>query len=200
MSPADRLPSKHEENSAATRARLIELGVERFPLKGYSATSIRDLLRDSGLAIGAFYYHFASKGDFFLAILDHLSGERGAFRRLARGGIPASLEEAFTAVMGPDVIDPGRSAMTLVIADFALVHRGQPEILERIAESRRSYVADVAEFVAVLQSAGLARIDVPAGELASMAIATIEGHAMHWEIYGEGWDTVAEAAIRVVRP
>ncbi len=200
MSQEERSTSKHEENSAATRARLIELGVERFPRKGYSATSIRDLLKDSGLAIGAFYYHFNSKSDFFLAILDHLSGERGAFGRLARGTMPGSLEEAFTAIMAPDVVDPGRSAMTLVIADFALVHRDEPAVLERIAESRRSYVADVAEFVAALQTAGLARADVPAGELASMAIATIEGHAMHWEIYGEGWDTVAEAAIRVVRP
>ena len=199
MSQAERAPSKHAENSAATRARLVELGIERFPLKGYSATSVRDLLRDSGLAIGAFYYHFASKDDYFLAILDQLSGENGVFTRLAQVAEPNSLEEAFALVMAPEVTNPGRSAMTLVIADFALIHRDDPAILERVAESRRRLVADVAPFVELLQRRGLARTDIPAEVLGSMAIVTIEGHAMHWEIYGEGWDTVAEATIRVLQ-
>lgn len=192
--------SKHEEHSAATRARLITLGVERFPLKGYSATSVRDILRDSGLAIGAFYYHFASKDEFFLAILEHLSGDEGGFGRLAAGPLPATLEAAFELAMSPDVVDPGRSAMTLVIADFALTHRDRPALLERVAESRRRLVADVAVFVRALQDGGLARTDMTAEEVASMVVATVEGHAMHWEIYGEGWGTVVEAAMRVVRP
>ena len=193
-------PSKHAENSAGTRARLLELGLERFPQKGYSATSIRDLLAGSGLAIGAFYYHFASKTDFFLALLDHVSGPRGAFGALAESVHPATLEEAILVAMGPLGSDPTRGAMSLVVADFALVHHDEPEVRSRVTEVRRHAVREIADFLAVMQTRGLVRDDTDAQLLASMVFATVEGHVFHQEIYGEGFETAFDAAVRVLRP
>jgi len=191
-------PSKHAENSAATRARLLELGIERFPLKGYSATSIRDLLDGSGLAIGAFYYHFTSKTDFFLAILDHVSGPRGAFGALAASAAPETLEDALLLVLGPLAADPRRGAMSLVVADFALVHRDDPDIRGRVVEVRRHAVREIADFLAVMQERGLVRDDMDVELLASMVFATVEGHVFHQEIYGEGFVTALDAAVRVL--
>jgi len=87
-----------------------------------------------------------------------------------------------------------------VIADFAGLHRDDPEIMARVVRARREYIADGTPFIARLQALGLARTDMPPETIASMVIATIEGHSIHWEIYGEGWETVAEAAIRVIQP
>jgi len=201
MSPAgERPPSKHEEQRAATRQRLIELGVERFPAKGYSATSVRDLLRGSGLAIGAFYYHFASKQEYFLAILESTSGPPGAFGALAEASAPTTLEEAIAIAMGPLAGDPAGGAMSLVVADFALSHRDDPAIRERVAGLRRRVVREVADFIRVMQRRGLMRIDRSAEALASMAFATIEGHVFHAQIYGEGAESMADAAVRLLRP
>ncbi len=193
-------PSKHAENSAATRARLLELGLERFPQRGYSATSIRDLLDGSGLAIGAFYYHFSSKTEFFLALLDHVSGPRGASGALARSTPTASLEEAILLAMGPLGSDPARGAMSLVVADFALVHRDDPDVRARVMEVRRHAVREIADFLAVMQGRGLVRGDMDAEVLASMVFATVEGHVFHQEIYGEGFATAFDAAVRILRP
>jgi len=200
MSTAERRPSKHEENSAATRARLIELGIERFPLKGYSATSVRDILRDSGLAIGAFYYHFASKEEFFLAILEHVSGSPGAFGALAEGPDPSSLDEAIAIALGPLAANPAGGAMSLVVADFALAHKGDPGIRARVTAARRHSVREIADFLRVLQRRGLVRTDREPEPLASMAFATLEGHVFHQQIYGEGFETAFEAAARLLRP
>lgn len=193
-------PSKHEENSAATRARLIGLGVERFPRKGYSATSIRDLLAGSGLAIGAFYYHFASKTEFFLAILDSFSGPRGALRAFAESSRPADLEEAVLLVIAPLTSDPSRGAMSLVVADFALSHKGDPVILGKVAATRVHAVAEIADFLELMQTRGLVRGDLEAGALASMVFATVEGHVFHQQIYGAGFETALDAAIRILEP
>jgi AcrR family transcriptional regulator len=193
-------PSKHAENSAATRARLLELGLERFPQKGYSATSIRDLLDGSGLAIGAFYYHFASKTEFFLALLDHVSGPPGAFGALAQSTHPATLEEAILIAMGPLASDPTRGAMSLVVADFALAHRHEPEVRDRVAEVRRHAVREIADFLGVMQERRLVRADLAPELLGSMVFATVEGHVFHQEIYGEGFETAFDAAVRILRP
>jgi len=41
-------------------------------LKGYQATTLDDVLRDSGVGKGNFYYHFKSKEDLGFAILDQV--------------------------------------------------------------------------------------------------------------------------------
>jgi TetR/AcrR family transcriptional repressor of nem operon len=193
-------PTKHALNSAATRARLIALGVERFPLKGYSATSVRDILRGSGLAIGAFYYHFESKDEFFLAILDQLSAEPNLLAVLEQAGASATLQEALLVALGPLVASPASGAMSLVVADFALAHKGDEAIRERVAGARRRSVAAITAFLAPLQSSGLVRRDLDPASLASMAFATIEGHVFHQEIYGTGFETALEATVRVLKP
>ncbi|MBO9577926.1 MAG: TetR/AcrR family transcriptional regulator [Microbacteriaceae bacterium] len=192
--------SKHEENSAATRARLIQLGLERFPLKGFSATSVRDLLHGSGLAIGAFYYHFAGKDEFFLAILESVAGPRGAMRAFAEASSPATLEEAVLLVVGPLAANPASGAMSLVVADFALSHKDDAAARERIAATRRHSLAEIADYIEVMQGRGLIRADEDAATLASMAFATMEGHVFHQEIYSTGFETALPAIVRLLRP
>ena len=189
--------SKLDENREATRAQLIGLGLERFPRRGYAATSIRDLLDGSGLSIGAFYHHFASKDEFFLAILQHVSTERAPFGALAAQARPGTLREALLLRMGPVADGAEGAPLSLVVADFVLQH---PEHRPRIAELRRRAVREQADFIEVLQRAGLARADRPSEELASMAFATIEGHVFHQQIYGEGFSTALDAAVRLLEP
>lgn len=188
---------KADENRETTRAQLIALGIERFPRKGYAATSIRDLLANSGLSIGAFYHHFASKDEFFLAILEYVSARRGPFGQLAEAARPTTLQEALLLGMGPIADGADGAPLSLVVADFVLQH---PEHRPRIAALRRRSVREIAGFVEVLQRLGLARADRPSEELASMVFAALEGHVFHQQIYGEGFSTALPAAIRLLEP
>ena len=58
--------------SMATMQRLQIMGLELFYKKGYYNTSIDDILKDLSLSKGAFYYHFDSKEDFFVQIIQNL--------------------------------------------------------------------------------------------------------------------------------
>lgn len=56
----------------ATMHRMQTAGLELFYANGYYATSVDDILKKLSLSKGAFYYHFASKEDFFIQIIQNL--------------------------------------------------------------------------------------------------------------------------------
>lgn len=56
----------------ATMHRMQVTGLELFYKKGYYNTSVDDILKKLSLSKGAFYYHFDSKEDFFIQIIENL--------------------------------------------------------------------------------------------------------------------------------
>ena len=56
----------------ATMQRMQSTGLELFYQQGYYNTSIDDILKKLSLSKGAFYYHFQSKEDFFISIVQNL--------------------------------------------------------------------------------------------------------------------------------
>ncbi|ALM08435.1 transcriptional regulator [Sediminicola sp. YIK13] len=56
----------------ATMHRMQRTGLELFYQQGYYNTSIDDILKKLSLSKGAFYYHFQSKEDFFISIVQNL--------------------------------------------------------------------------------------------------------------------------------
>ena len=56
----------------ATMQRLQVAGLELFYQNGYHSTSVDDILKKLDLSKGAFYYHFKSKQDFFISIIQSL--------------------------------------------------------------------------------------------------------------------------------
>ncbi len=56
----------------ATMQRMQVTGLELFYKNGYYNTSIDDILKELSLSKGAFYYHFDSKEDFFIQIVQNL--------------------------------------------------------------------------------------------------------------------------------
>ena len=56
----------------ATMQRMESKGLELFYSKGYHNTSVDDILKELSLSKGAFYYHFDTKEDFFIQIIQNL--------------------------------------------------------------------------------------------------------------------------------
>ncbi|MDH3699286.1 MAG: TetR/AcrR family transcriptional regulator [Flavobacteriaceae bacterium] len=60
----------------ATMQRLQVAGLELFYQNGYHNTSVDDILKKLDLSKGAFYYHFKSKEEFFISIIQNLIVQR----------------------------------------------------------------------------------------------------------------------------
>ncbi len=53
-----------------TRARILTAAHHCFSRMGYNAASVSDICNEAGVTKGAFYYHFSTKHDLFMDLLD----------------------------------------------------------------------------------------------------------------------------------
>jgi AcrR family transcriptional regulator len=61
------------------RAQILSAAMACFARQGYHATSMDDVVRESGLSVGAIYTYFPSKEDLFLALSDERSDQTLAY-------------------------------------------------------------------------------------------------------------------------
>ena len=66
-----------EKNKTKNRQAIIEAGIRIFIDKGVSETTVRDIIRSTGLASGTFYNYFNSKEEVLVAIFDDFAKEIG---------------------------------------------------------------------------------------------------------------------------
>ena len=59
-----------QQRSEETRAHILEAAVKQFSVNGYNKASVDDICEQAGISKGAFYHHFKSKQELFLALLD----------------------------------------------------------------------------------------------------------------------------------
>lgn len=62
---------KRERTKANNRESILSAAREVFAELGYGATTVRDIIRTTGLASGTFYNYFKSKEEVFEALMDH---------------------------------------------------------------------------------------------------------------------------------
>ncbi len=58
-----------QQRSEETRARILDAAVRRFAIAGYDAASVDDICSEAGVSKGAFYHHFPTKQNIFLALM-----------------------------------------------------------------------------------------------------------------------------------
>ncbi len=60
------MPRVTAEHEQAVRARIVDAAINVFGELGYERASVQDVVRESGLSVGAVYTHFRSKEELFL--------------------------------------------------------------------------------------------------------------------------------------
>jgi len=108
VSKSSVLADTKSAKGAVTRDQILDAAGRLIHLQGYHCTSLDDVLRESGVGKGNFYYYFKSKEELGYAIID----------RLVRAFLDLTLEPAFA--------DPGADPV-------AQTH----ELLDRILDNQR---------------------------------------------------------------
>jgi TetR/AcrR family transcriptional repressor of nem operon len=92
MSETKTLPASVKARDAkSTREALLKAATRLIHVQGYQNTSLDDVLRESGVGKGNFYYHFRSKEDLGYAILD----------QIIASFLERTLEPCFSSVEAP---------------------------------------------------------------------------------------------------
>jgi AcrR family transcriptional regulator len=69
---AERPPHPRQRRSLEKRERLKDAALRLFGERGYEKTSVEEIARRAGLAVGGFYQHFRSKRQLLIALMDEL--------------------------------------------------------------------------------------------------------------------------------
>ncbi|MEP7136492.1 MAG: TetR/AcrR family transcriptional regulator [Chloroflexota bacterium] len=59
-----------QQRSEETRVKITDSAIKLFSSSGYNKASVDDICAEAGISKGAFYHHFKSKQELFLALLD----------------------------------------------------------------------------------------------------------------------------------
>ena len=92
------MPRLTDATKAARRAQIIEAAVSCFLEKGYTNTSMSDIIKASGLSSGSIYSHFSGKEDILItAINERLDNVKELYETLPEGAGPQDILETIHA-------------------------------------------------------------------------------------------------------
>jgi TetR/AcrR family transcriptional repressor of nem operon len=177
--PATVMSETRSTKGAATRDQILNAAARLIHVQGYQSTSLDDVLRESGVGKGNFYYYFKSKEDLGYAIIDRITQ---AFVERSLGPAFADAEADPVAqidVFLDRVLDAqrlrkciGGCVMGNLASELSDVHEGFRQRLAGIFDLWRVQLAEV---VSRGQARGRLRADMDASRVAQFLVAGLEG-------------------------
>jgi TetR/AcrR family transcriptional repressor of nem operon len=179
MSTIIRQPGSKTREGRSTRQAILQAATRLMHVRGYQNTSLDDVLRESGVGKGNFYYHFRSKEELGHAILDHLVAaflERtlepcfadGAASRL--GQIRCFLDRVLQAQRDRNCV--GGCAMGNLASELSDVHEG---FRARLASVFTAWRARLTTALVEAQMRGEVTADCRPEPVAHFLVAGLEG-------------------------
>lgn len=169
---------------ADTRTRIVEAGVSIFAELGYHQASLDKVGAAAGLTKGAVYWHFSSKQDLFLAILEYQLNKQlrmlpDQIEHMLKADNPErALSEWLAAQFGH--LD-GADHSSMLFLEFVTSSR-EPEVREKLKKVHGQILDGVAEYLADMQEQGLIRTDLSPHAISVMIDALLKGLLMEWLI------------------
>ncbi|MDN4471741.1 TetR/AcrR family transcriptional regulator [Demequina zhanjiangensis] len=191
--------TKFDVKREATRADLLELGAARFPIAGYVATSVDDVVRGTGHTKGAVYFHFGSKEGYFLEVMRFRGSLMESWWGNFAGRSFASINEGLEAATGWLGVGEGLPD-TAMLSEFRFAMRDKPEMLEALTELYGQWIDNLAVFVTILTEQGLVRTDRSVRELAESMYHVTDGYVLHGAVFGSSLALLRNDLIRVLQP
>ena len=162
-----------------TREAILEAATGLMHLKGYQATTLDDVLKESGVGKGNFYYHFKSKEDLGYAILDQVVSvflERTLDPCFSETSTPrltqirCFLDRVLAAQRERNCV--GGCALGNLAAELSDVHEGFRERLSGVFKAWRERLTGA---LAQAQAAGCVRPECRPDAVAQFLVASLEG-------------------------
>ena len=153
----------------------LDAAMQLFWLKGYGATSMRDLLDGMGIGRGSFYDTFGDKHALFLAALDRFEEARtGWIGETLEGSGLDGIEEVFRrSIEGLLGFEPRRGCLLANTAVELAPH--DPEVAGRISRYVRRTEEAFTGALARAQEAGEIPVDGDPKVLARFLVSNLHG-------------------------
>lgn len=159
---------------AATRAFLLQVAAEAFAERGYGEATMAELIARSGLTKGAFYFHFSSKEQLALAVIEEKQRQWFHSVQAAISAETRAIDQ-FRAVARALVRlhrhDPSVFSVSRLTRDLALAQNG-PDL---VRDHMRAWVGLLTGLIKQVQADGDLPHGVNADDLAAVLVAAVDG-------------------------
>jgi AcrR family transcriptional regulator len=129
----------------ATRARLVETGVELLIARGYSGTNTLAVQKAAGVSRGALLHHFPTRADLLTAVIRRLLEMHEAAAREALSSTPPSADPVTRAITALNTVI--RRPAYVAQMDLWTAARTDPGLARVVSREERRAGSDLARVV-----------------------------------------------------
>jgi AcrR family transcriptional regulator len=178
------MPRVTDEHRAERRAAILASAARCFSADGFHATSMADIVRESGLSAGAVYSYFKGKEELISAVAEiPLARADEVFAGLLAGGATPSPAGAVAAmvdgIVARAVADPvtGVDLTRLAVQVWGEALRS-PDVQSRVAAVYRALRAHCSEVARRWQAAGNLPADVSPEQVGAAMLGMVQGFVL----------------------
>lgn len=138
------MPKLSREKKDERRDYILDVAFELFAEKGYTSTSIRDIMKKADISKGGIYVYFSSKLEMLLAIMERIDSKRTSIIKDLESNLPADqllsqyLENRLEVFKHPKNQKWSRIALT-----FWALPKDIPELKEIDDQRYKAYRSDI---------------------------------------------------------
>jgi AcrR family transcriptional regulator len=140
-------------DEADRRERLLRASARLFREKGYDGTSVRDIAQAAGLQSGSWVYHFPTKHEILVAVMEQgLAEALARIEPIAASGLPARARfEQLVRTHLETLLAPGQDYIPVMLYEWRSL---EPAARRRVTAPLRRYEEIWAALIGELQRAG----------------------------------------------
>lgn len=140
------MPKVSDAHRLARRTEIVDAAIRAFARRGFQATSMAEIIAESGLSAGAIYGHFASKTDLVLAVAQRVVGARVDDMERLRSAERLEPPSALLRVLLASIIrDLGGTTMIVQLWGEAVnipgIHEMTTDVFARLEHGFRTYLS-----------------------------------------------------------
>jgi AcrR family transcriptional regulator len=195
------MPKTSAAAKEARQEQILTAAVRCFARRGYHATTIEDLVAETGLSRGALYLYFPSKEALYLALSDRWNCglEAAIQRRVTPDLSPGAVLQLVIEVTGAHV-EAEAEACRVLLEGWTL---GQtiPALGEQVRRQQERAHQVFEQLLQAGVASGEFRADLPIHLHAQMLLATLQGLMVEWHLHPGtiNWQQVAAETVRNLR-
>ena len=174
-----RKPGRPRAGAAlAARGALLEAAAEVFASHGYAGASVERIVQRAGFSKGTFYWHFASKEELFLALVDErIDQPARALMEVTRTS-PAGTPSAPVVSRGLADLFSGQRDLLVLLQEYWAAAIRDPGIRRRYRRRQRGLVTTLAGALSARHDETGVPLTTPAERLATAFVALAQGLAL----------------------
>jgi len=188
-------PPAKQARARRTRAELLQAARRVFTKSGYASSTVDDITSEAGVSKGAFYFHFDTKDDILVALVQDWANEVAEGVReltttaeLEKVGLRSALQKLFSA---------GNSAwQPRLVLEFLAQAEQNDRVGEAMVTAQAAWLSSTAKLVSKARRAGIANDALSRDATASALLAMRDGLLMQACLPGSGREIDVRAATK----